>query len=95
MRGSRPSSSNMPAFDDTMMTDPGMMEPTQPGFPVWGIVLIVVAVIVAVVVVVLVIRRKRKKAVEALSSILWGYTSQECLLILEQFYPPEEGAARK
>ena len=39
--------------------------------------------------------RKRKKAVEVLSSILWGYTSQECLLILEQFYPPEEGAARK
>lgn len=31
--------------------------------------------------------RKRKKAVEALSSILWGYTSQECLNVLEQFYP--------
>ena len=58
----------MPAFDDTMITDPGMMEPTQPGFPVWGIVLIVVAVIVAVVVVVLVIRRKRKKAA-ALASL--------------------------
>ena len=58
----------MPAIDDTMMTDPGMMEPTQPGFPVWGIVLIVVAVIVAVVVVVLVIRRKRKKAA-ALASL--------------------------
>ena len=35
--------------------------------------------------------RKRKKAVEALSSILWGYTSQECLLILEQFYPSGGG----
>ena len=57
-----------PTFDDSMMTDPGMMEPAQPGFPVWGIVLIVVAVIVAVVVVVLVIRRKRKKAA-ALASL--------------------------
>ena len=34
--------------------------------------------------------RKRKKAVEALSSILWGYTSQECLQILAQFYPSEQ-----
>ena len=35
--------------------------------------------------------RKRKKAVEALSSILWGYTSQECLQVLEQFYPSDGG----
>lgn len=31
--------------------------------------------------------RKRKKAVEVLSSILWGYTSQDCLKVLEEFYP--------
>lgn len=34
--------------------------------------------------------RKRKKAVEALSSILWGYTSQECLNVLAEFFPPDE-----
>lgn len=31
--------------------------------------------------------RKRKQAVEALSSILWGYTSQECMDILDKFFP--------
>ena len=35
--------------------------------------------------------RKRKQAVEALSSILWGYTSQECMEILEKFFPQEAG----
>ena len=34
--------------------------------------------------------RKRKKAVEALSSILWGYTSQECMKVLSEFFPPNE-----
>lgn len=34
--------------------------------------------------------RKRKKAVDALSSILWGYTSQECIDVLAEFFPPEE-----
>jgi len=34
--------------------------------------------------------RKRKKAVEALSSILWGYTSQECMNVLAEFFPPGE-----
>ncbi len=34
--------------------------------------------------------RKRKKAVEALSSILWGYTSQDCMDVLAEFFPPEE-----
>ena len=29
--------------------------------------------------------RKRKQAVEALSSVLWGFTSQECRDILERF----------
>jgi len=34
--------------------------------------------------------RKRDKAVEALSSILWGYTSQECIPLLADFFPPSE-----
>jgi len=33
--------------------------------------------------------RKRKKAVEALSSILWGYTSQDCMDVLTEFFPPD------
>ncbi len=33
--------------------------------------------------------RKRKKAVEALSSILWGYTSQDCISLLADFFPDE------
>lgn len=31
--------------------------------------------------------RKRKDAVDALGSVLWGYTSQDSLRILEQFFP--------
>lgn len=31
--------------------------------------------------------RKRKQAVEALSSILWGFTSQDYLSILDEFFP--------
>ena len=31
--------------------------------------------------------RRRKNAVEALSSILWGYTSRDTLSLLEQFFP--------
>ena len=31
--------------------------------------------------------RRRKEAVEALSSILWGYTAQDSLQILEEFFP--------
>ena len=31
--------------------------------------------------------RKRKQAVETLSSILWGFTSQDCLNILNEFFP--------
>lgn len=31
--------------------------------------------------------RKRKQAVEALSSILWGFTSQDCLSVLDEFFP--------
>lgn len=35
--------------------------------------------------------RRRKEAVEALSSVLWGYTSQDSLRILEQFFPTDNG----
>ena len=31
--------------------------------------------------------RKRKEAIDALSSVLWGYTSKDSLAILEQFFP--------
>lgn len=31
--------------------------------------------------------RKREQAVEALSSILWGYSSKDCLALLEDFFP--------
>ena len=32
--------------------------------------------------------RKREKAVDVLSSILWGYTSQDCMKVLANFFPP-------
>lgn len=32
--------------------------------------------------------RRLEKAVEALSSILWGYTSQDCIALLSDFIPP-------
>lgn len=38
--------------------------------------------------------RKRKNAVEALSSVLWGYTSQDSLNILRQFFPPDQSSHR-
>lgn len=31
--------------------------------------------------------RRRRDAINALSSILWGYTSQDSLHLLEQFFP--------
>lgn len=31
--------------------------------------------------------RRRRNAIEVLSSILWGYTSQDSLHLLEQFFP--------
>lgn len=31
--------------------------------------------------------RKRQEAIEALSSVLWGYTSKDCLEVLEKFFP--------
>lgn len=36
--------------------------------------------------------RKRKSAVEALSSVLWGYTSQDSLNILQQFFPNDKSS---
>ncbi|MDR2933155.1 MAG: hypothetical protein LBV27_08620 [Oscillospiraceae bacterium] len=33
--------------------------------------------------------RKRQEAIEALSSVLWGYTTRECMEILERFFPDE------
>lgn len=37
--------------------------------------------------------RRRQEAIDALSSVLWGYTAQDSLEILEQFFP-EMGAGR-
>ena len=34
--------------------------------------------------------RKRQEAIDALSSILWGYTSKDSLSILENFFPKSE-----
>ena len=34
--------------------------------------------------------RKRELAVAALSSILWGYTSQDCMTLLADFFPSFE-----
>ena len=31
--------------------------------------------------------RRRREAVEALSTVLWGYTSKECMEVLEKFFP--------
>jgi len=33
--------------------------------------------------------RYRKEAIEALSSILWGYTSKDCMELLERFFPDD------
>ena len=32
-----------------------------------------------------------KETIEALSSVLWGYTAQDSLQVLEQFFPAEAG----
>lgn len=34
--------------------------------------------------------RRRREAVEALSSVLWGYTSQDSMKVLEQFFPSDD-----
>ena len=37
--------------------------------------------------------RRQKEVVDAMSSILWGYTAQGSLEILEAFFPSEESEA--
>ena len=37
--------------------------------------------------------RKRPAAIEALSTILWGYTSKDCISVLNQFFPEENSLA--
>ena len=34
--------------------------------------------------------RKKKEAIDAFSSILWGYSSKDSLKLLEQFFPEDE-----
>ena len=34
--------------------------------------------------------RRRQDAVDALSSVLWGYSSKECIEILDSFFPESE-----
>lgn len=34
--------------------------------------------------------RKRQEAIDALSSILWGYTSKDCMEVLEHFFPDKK-----
>ena len=36
--------------------------------------------------------RRRREAIDALSSILWGYTSKDSIAILEQFFPEDKDA---
>ena len=33
--------------------------------------------------------RKRQEAIEALSSVLWGYTCKECMDVIKHFFPDE------
>ena len=37
--------------------------------------------------------RKRREAIEALSSVLWGYTSKDSLDMLEQFFPEPKSSS--
>ena len=37
--------------------------------------------------------RRREQAVEALSSILWGYSSKDCMALLADFFPDSETLA--
>ena len=39
--------------------------------------------------------RKRREAIEALSSVLWGYTSKDSLDVLEQFFPEPKSTEKK
>lgn len=35
--------------------------------------------------------RRRREAIESLSSVLWGYTAKDSMIVLEQFFPSEKG----
>ena len=37
--------------------------------------------------------RRRREAIDALSSVLWGYTSKDSMEILEQFFPNAKGSS--
>ena len=39
--------------------------------------------------------RRRREAIDALSSILWGYTSKDSIEILEKFFPDDEDSSWK
>ena len=39
--------------------------------------------------------RKRREAIEALSSVLWGYTSKDSLDVLEKFFPDLKAGENK
>ena len=39
--------------------------------------------------------RKRREAIEALSSVLWGYTSKDSLDVLEQFFPEPKSTEKQ
>lgn len=34
--------------------------------------------------------RKRQEAIDALGGVLWGYTSQDCMEVLERFFPENQ-----
>ena len=36
--------------------------------------------------------RYRREAIEALSNVLWGYTSRDCMDLLEKFFPDKQTA---
>ena len=38
--------------------------------------------------------RRRKEAIDALSSILWGYTSKDSMEVLERFFPDDNSSER-
>lgn len=39
--------------------------------------------------------RKKPQAIEALSGVLWGYTSKDCLGILDKFFPKDAQAKKE
>lgn len=39
--------------------------------------------------------RRRREAIDALSSILWGYTSKDSIDILEKFFPEDKDAGKQ